>query len=92
MPKYRATTETGRQYLIDTDETLWVAVGTGYGGEILEFKIGERDYSDVRRTLTELMYDTEAPEVDREMYLRGPGLHNWRLSTRVETVEVLDNE
>lgn len=89
LPKYKATSRTGRAYIIDTDNNAWhTEPDSGYGGPIRDFRAGVRDgYQDE--------YDrwprVTAPEVGKSVLLM-TGMSNWRISTPIETVEVLDNE
>lgn len=86
MPKYRATTESGRVYVINTSDNHWhTEPDSGYGGTIEEFRTGER----VGRVMPTLGKATE-PEVGKAIFLAGPGLENWRLSTNVVSVEVVE--
>lgn len=89
LPKYKATTATGRAYIIDTDNNVWhTEPDSGYGGPIRKFTVG------VRKGDQGEAWDwpaAQAPEVGKSLLLV-TSLSNWRLSTRVETVEVLDNE
>lgn len=88
MPKYRATTESGRVYVINTSDDHWhTEPDSGYGGPIRKFSVGDR------RDLEWLVdvWDWPPaiqPEVGKSMFLAtSPG--NWRLSTDVVKVEVL---
>lgn len=91
MPRYKATTESGAQYVIDTDE-LWWTKNDGSQHPLSSFMTPNRRMPDGRYAGWGALAgegSAEAPVVGRSIYVQGSSFEDAYLSTDVVSVEVL---
>lgn len=89
MTVVKVTTETGSVYKIDLGNRIWSK--NGMPAENLgRMAIGEWDGNARNVPDFNSWPDALTPEEGSNMYIRGKGLHDWYLTTKIVSVEEVD--
>lgn len=85
MPRYEVETTTGSIYDIDTDAGVWSKNGD-YEDRIIQMSEGEWDGTFENIPAFQRWPDVDKPQVGKNLFIRGRGMHNWYLTTPVVRV------